>query len=464
MADIEHIVYLMLENRSLDNVLGWLYDDDEPHRVVTLRPPVDPTPPDHFDGCRDIDDRDRFVTKGTGGRRHVPRFDPHEVYSHVNNQLFETVDTPTHGVSPTMGGFVKDYVSWYRRPEQIMRTFTPKDLPVLNGLAKHFAVSDRYFSSVPTQTNTNRAFAATGNSLGYADNGALHAWVNNRGSGTLRLGRPGGPQFCQPTMWNVLHDAGRDAASDWMIFNSRGNWLTNLVKAEGYQYTRLILEELQSCHFDQHFGVVGESGDAGDDTLFGMIASGNLPTFSFVEPQWGIQQGLGLLPNGTDYHPPSDVQAGEAFLKSLYDALSANPDVWNKVLFIVNFDEHGGTFDHVPPPWTATPPWHGDHGTPTPEYLEEGFEYDRFGVRVPLLLISPWIEQNTVFRAGGETPFDHTSVIATVFALMGVDEEAWRHRLGARTADAPSFEWVLSKTPRTDIPRIELEESITAGR
>lgn len=466
MAEIEHIVHLMLENRSLDNVLGWLYEGDEAHRVITRLPSVHPHPPDHFDGCADIDDRDRerFVTKGAGGCHHVPWFDPHEVYSHVNNQLFETVDTPTHGVPPTMGGFVKDYVNWYRRPEQIKRTFTPNDLPVLNDLAKHFAVSDRYFSSVPTQTNTNRAFAATGNSLGRGDDGALHAWVDNRGSGTFRLGRPGGPQFCQPTMWNVLSDTGRDDPSDWMIFNSRGNWLANLVKAEGYQYTRLILEQLQSNRFDDHFGVVGRLGDTDDHTLFGRIANGNLPTFSFVEPQWGIQQGIGLLPNGTDYHPPSDVHAGEAFLKSLYDALTTNPDVWNKVLFIVNFDEHGGTYDHVPPPWTAAPPWRGDHGTPTPDHLEGGFEYDRFGVRVPLILISPWIESNTVFRAGGEIPFDHTSVIATVFALMGVDEGEWRHRLGARTADAPSFEWVLSTTLRTDVPRVELAGSVASRR
>lgn len=461
MADIEHIVYLMLENRSLDNVLGWLYERGETQHVVSLEPPVDPVPPDHFDGCLDIDTTaDGFaVIKGTGGRRHVPRFDPHEVYSHVNMQLFETEDTPVHGVEPTMGGFVKDYVSWCRRPDQILSTFTPADLPVLNGLAKNFAVSDRYFSSVPTQTNTNRAFAATGNSLGRTVNGALHAWVNNRGSGTLRLGRPGGPQFSQTTMWNVLSCAPQDTPSDWMIFNSRGNWLENAVKAEGYQYSRLILDELQSCDFDKNFGIVGTPGDAAADTLFGKIERGDLPAVSFVEPQWGIQQGFGLLPNGTDYHPPSDTLEGERFLKSLYDALTSNPDVWNKVLFIVNFDEHGGTFDHVPPPWTARPPWGGDHGTPEPDFLEEGFGYDRFGVRVPLILISPWVEANTVFRAGGDIPFDHTSVIATIFKLLGVDDDLWRNQLGARVANAPTFERILSDTLRTDIPEVAVRTS-----
>lgn len=457
MAEIEHIVYLMLENRSLDNVLGWLYEPGEEQNLVTHCPPVDPVPPDHFDGCYDIDDADKsFVTRGTGGARRVPRFDPHEVYDHVNYQLFESYATPVRGVRPTMGGFVKDYVNWYRRPDQITPTFTPIELPVLNGLAKNFAVSDRCFSSVPTQTNTNRAFAAAGNSLGLNGSGELQAWVDNRGSGVLQLGRPGGPQFCQPTIWNVLTDAGRDRPDDWMIFNSRGTWLENLLGAEGYQYTRLIMERLQCASLDDHFGIVGEPGSTAAPTLFGMIADGSLPTFSFVEPQWGIQQGLGILPNGTDYHPPSAVWPGEVFVKHLYDALTANPDVWNKVLFIVNFDEHGGTYDHVPPPWTAMPPWCGDHGTPEPRFLERGFEYDRFGVRVPLILVSPWIEPNTVFRAGGAIPFDHTSVMATVLELMGIDDAEWRHRLGCRTAHAPTFEWVLSDTLRTDTPRVLL--------
>jgi phospholipase C len=357
-----------------------------------------------------------------------------------------------------MNGFVKDYVNWYRRPDQITATFTPEELPVLNGLARNFAVSDRYFSSVPTQTNTNRAFAASGNSLGPNDNGELQAWVDNRGSGVLQLGRPTGRQFSQTTMWNVLTDAGLGSPEDWMIFNSRGNWLENLVGAEGYQYTRLIMEQLQPDSFDDHFGVVGEPGTTDDTTFFGKVANGTLPRYSFIEPQWGIQQGFGLLPNGTDYHPPSAMHPGEVFLKSLYDALSSNPEVWQRLLFIVNFDEHGGTFDHVPPPWTATPPWDGEYGTPEPDFLEGGFEYDRFGVRVPLILISPWIGSNTVFRAGGEIPFDHPSVIATIFALMGVDESAWKHRLGARTAHAPKFDWILTDTLRTDIPHVHLTD------
>jgi phospholipase C len=459
MAEIEHIVYLMLENRSLDNVLGWLYQPDDTPCIVSHRPPVDPVPPDRYDGCHEIRGcLSSLVTKGIGRARRAPTFDPHEVYAHVNNQLFGTLATPVRDTSPTMCGFVKDYANWYRRPDQIKATFTPDELPVLNGLARSFAVSDRYFSSVPTQTNTNRAFAATGNSLGMNDAGALQAWVDNRGSGVLQLGRPTGRQFCQPTMWNVLCEAGFDSPEDWMIFNSRGNWLENLVKAEGYQYTRLIMERLQPHSFDPHFGIVGTPGTTDQRTFFGKVAAGTLPTFSFLEPQWGIQQGFGLLPNGTDYHPPSAMHPGEVFLETLYDALTSNPDVWRRVLFIVNFDEHGGTFDHVPPPWSARPPWDGEYGTPEPEFLEGGFAYDRFGVRVPLILISPWVRCNTVFRAGGEIPFDHTSVIATVLTLMGVEADAWRHRLGARTAHAPTFEWVLSDTPRTDVPRVHLAD------
>ena len=457
---IRHIVYVMLENRSLDNVLGWLYGDETPTHVH----PEGSCP--HFDGLnkdlfnRDAKGRKHYVIRGTKGRHTVPRFDPHERYEHVNYQLFEERETPQRGgggpsgtsepPEPGMGGFYQDYARWYRNNDEIMMGYTPDDLPVLNKLARSFAVSDRYFSSVPTQTNCNRAFAFAGNSLGRTAHGDLCAWVNNRNSNLFA--RPVGRQFSERTLWNVLDEQDQNLPSDWMIFNSDGNWLEDLFRAEGYRYTQQIMEQLQDSCFDKHFSKVGSADVAADNTLFGMIASGKLPRFSYIEPSWTLPLGPGLGPNGTDYHPPGDIRKGERFLRELYDALSGNPDIWDSLLLIINFDEHGGTYDHVPPPWTAKPPWQDNLDTPAPVAREEGFQFDRFGVRVPLILVSPFIREKTVFRAAGDIPYDHTSVLATILRLMGVDQRHWR--LGARVANAPTFDDILTDVPRDDVPRL----------
>jgi phospholipase C len=454
---IKYIVYLMLENRSLDNVLGWLYENDSPAHVH----PPDSCP--HFDGLHkdffnlDANGMKHHVIRGTKGRHSVPRFDPNETFEHVNDQLFESSATPnrrtdlaSEPATPTMGGFYRDYARWYRNNDEIMMTYTPEDLPVLNTLARHFAVSDRYFSSVPTQTNCNRAFAAAGNSLGKTKNGDLCAWVNNRNSNLFA--RPGGKQFSERTIWNVLDEQDQNLPSDWMIFNSKGNWLESIFQVEGYRYTRRIMDQLQDSCFDKHFADVGSASEAADNTLFGMIASGTLPRFSFVEPSWTLPLGPGFGPNGTDYHPPGDILKGEQFVTELYNALSGNPDIWNSLLFIINFDEHGGTYDHVPPPSNAEPPWHDTPDTPTPIACENGFQFDRFGVRVPLILVSPFVREKTVFRASGETPYDHTSVLATILHLMGVERRHWR--LGARVEGAPLFNDVLDEHARDDVPSL----------
>jgi hypothetical protein len=182
MNQIEHIVYLMLENRSIDNVLGWLYADTGNHpqyNIPAQNPPVYYGLEENKYFNLDASGQKHYVTKGTGGWMNVPSFDPYEEYEHVNNQLFESEQTPVSPKPPTMGGFYKDFATIYDSPYQIMQTYTPGELKVINGLARQYAVSDAYYASVPTQTNCNRAFAATGNSLGLNDQKKLVGWVNN---------------------------------------------------------------------------------------------------------------------------------------------------------------------------------------------------------------------------------------------------------------------------------------------
>jgi phospholipase C len=139
---------------------------------------------------------------------------------------------------------------------------------------------------------------------------------------------------------------------------------------------------------------------------------------------------------------------GEYFVKKLFTSIAKNPAAWAKTLFVITFDEHGGTYDHVPPPWSAAPPWAPGPATIP---LDHGFEFDRFGVRIPTILISPLIEPGTVFRSPTEVPYDHTSVLATILDWLQVDKRTWN--LGTRTASAPTFDNVVTRqTPRTDKP------------
>jgi phospholipase C len=158
-------------------------------------------------------------------------------------------------------------------------------------------------------------------------------------------------------------------------------------------------------------------------------AAGTLPAFTFLEPSWGSA--------GNSQHPNYDVALGEQLIHDVYEAVRGGPG-WAQTLLVITYDEHGGCYDHVPPPSGAVPP-----DTTVGEF---GFGFTRFGVRVPTVLVSPLIEAGTVPRVpAGSTPFDHTSILKTV-------QQRWNlPALTARDAAAPDFGDVLAlTTPRTD--------------
>ena len=170
-----------------------------------------------------------------------------------------------------------------------------------------------------------------------------------------------------------------------------------------------------------HFGVFTDFQAA--------AAAGTLPAYTFLEPSWSA--------TGNSQHPNYDVALGERLIHDVYETVRTGPG-WPQTLLVVTYDEHGGCYDHVPPPWGATPP--------DDSVGEFGFGFDRFGVRVPTVLVSPLIEPGTVFRApAGGPPFDHTSVLKTVQQRWGLPS------LTARDAAAPGFGDVFTLTAaRTD--------------
>jgi phospholipase C len=393
---IDHIVVVMLENRSFDNLLGFLYAD------AGNKSPLG----DDFDGLTgnesNNDASGNLVPVAKIGPADenaywYPLVDPQEGFLPTNEQLFGT-ETPAAGAVANCSGFVTSFAKAVAHPldppltgadeTSIMKVYPPEMVPVLSGLAKQFAVCDQWFSSVPTETFPNRAFALSGTSLG-------------------RVMDEGNPYFATPSIFSSLTSKG----VAWRIY--------------GY-----VLKPLTIGDFPDTLNA--QPAQYGLFTDFQSDAANNaLPGFAFLEPAWS-KSGKTLE---NDQHPVGNVALGEQFLLQVYQTLQTSP-AWAQTLLIVTHDEHGGNYDHVPPPTGATPP------STTPG--EQGFDFTRFGVRVPAVLVSPLIPAGTVFRAPeGGPPFDHTSILATLEKKFGLPS------LTARDAAAPDLEAVLTIDPTT---------------
>ncbi len=290
-------------------------------------------------------------------------------------------------------------------------TARQEQAPVLNTLARQFAVCDHWYASIPSQTLPNRHFVNAA-----ASEGA----VNNKPNGICGA----------RTIYNQIQDAidgGRNDLS-WAVYcGTSRDWKTK--KEMMFSLTRSVMSQLHDKQFDPNFQTQAQFFKAAKD--------GKLPSYSFVEPQ--IHS-----PGGNDQHPPQDIRPGEQFIADVYNALVNSPQ-WNETLLIITYDEHGGLYDHVAPPNGAVNPC--KEKTPG----QYGFQFNRFGVRVPTVLISPWIEEGTVARPAGRTPFDHTSVLATIRECFDLDGP-----LTERDAHAPDVGCVLTlKKPRKDKPEVK---------
>jgi phospholipase C len=398
LEEIQHVVVLMLENRSFDQMLGFLYRD---RKNVSLAGQA-------FEGLTGEESNADSNGKATAvfaidpGQPlayFMPGADPGEGYQQTNTQLFGALDAPSPPVA-RCSGFVTDFdstITWDSANHRsvlagtvarnIMGVFPPNMLPVLSGLARGYAVCDHWFSSAPTETMPNRAFVCAGTSQGHLDDRTK--------------------SFTAPSIFGLLskHKLG------WAIY--------------GYDQeplTRLDFPDTKSAP-DSHFGLFKDFQDA--------AKKGTLGAYTFLEPSWSS--------TGNSQHPNYDVALGEQLIHDVYYALRNGPN-WSSTLLIITYDEHGGCFDHVPPPQGAVPP--------DASVGEFGFDFKRFGVRVPAVLVSPRIAQGTVLRVpAGATPFDHTSILKTV-------ETRWQlPALTARDKAAPDVGSILTlATPRTDDP------------
>jgi phospholipase C len=185
-----------------------------------------------------------------------------------------------------------------------------------------------------------------------------------------------------------------------------------------------------------------------------MPRRGRLPNYSFIEPRYYPSVWTKKVPN--DQHPPHNILYGEQLIATVYNAVR-NAPTWHSTLLIVTYDEHGGCFDHVAPPAAVSP------GGPYPA----AFAFDRYGVRVPAVLISPYISPGKIIRppqkpAGEPTyPFDHASIIATLQRLFALGAP-----MTPRVAAAPDLLCALSlEQPENDGPeRVETHPRLPSRR
>lgn len=312
LSKIDHIVVLIMENRSFDHVLGYLSAGTKPknpnvngltgaviqafstdeHKILPLS-------------------QAGFAANATKLKTKLPLHVGHE-YEHVAEQLAYDRDG-----KPTMKGFVDNFkkVNGSRefdetgcKPQDVLGYYTDTDLEMYGELAKNFAICDNYFCSHPGPTLPNRMYSLTGN-IQYDDNG-------------------------EPRL---------DNGTDSPFFFSRNQTIFDLLNQ--YQVSWRVYESSPSATMLRLFSrYAGNNNEIRDITLLKAdIAKNDLPSVTFIDPAMHHS-----APQNDD-HPPVDMYDGQRLIKDLYQTLSSNPEIWNKTLFIITYDEHGGLFDHEPP-------------------------------------------------------------------------------------------------------------------
>ncbi|MBS1806903.1 MAG: alkaline phosphatase family protein [Acidobacteria bacterium] len=318
--------------------------------------------------------------------------DPGHDFIDTTEQIFND-RTIVNAGNAVMTGFVNNYQRHTNNPKKarrIMKCFDPARIPVLMTLAKEYAVCDNWFASVPGPTLPNRAFVHFSTSLGRVD-----------------MSPDWGGKY--KTIYELLDgESPRVTAKIYYQDSTIAQTITYLKNNQGRFF--------------------GSFRNFTDD-----CKNNKLPTYCVVEPKFNNDPDFAA----SDQHPDHDMAEGERFLSDVYNAIRKNKAVWESTMLVIVYDEHGGLYDHVVPPATVSPDGRVNNVF--------GFKFERLGVRVPAVVVSPYIKKGTIIS----NVFDHTSVIATVRKLFtkGYSTNA----LTERDRLANTLEQCLTlDAPRTD--------------
>ncbi|KAL0318885.1 UNVERIFIED_CONTAM: Non-specific phospholipase C6 [Sesamum angustifolium] len=391
---IKTVVVLVLENRSFDHMLGWM--------KKSVNPSINGVTGEECNSVSAKGDS-KIVAETICFSDDAEYVDPDPGHS------FEDVEKQVFGSSsfPSMSGFVEQALTMSKNLSQtVMKGFRPENVPIYAALVSEFAVFDRWFCSIPGPTQPNRLFVYSATSHGST-------------SHVMRQLATGYPQH---TIFDSLHENGLDF----------GIYFQNIPTTLFYRNLRKLKYIFKFHQYDLKF-----KKDARD---------GKLPSLTVIEPRYFDIKGL----PANDDHPSHDVANGQKLVKEVYETLRASPQ-WNETLLVITYDEHGGFYDHVQTPYVNVPNPDGNTG-PAPYF----FKFDRLGVRVPTIMVSPWIKKGTVIsRPKGPSPsseYEHSSIPATIKKMFNLSS----HFLTHRDAWAGTFEHVVSQltSPRTDCPEV----------
>ena len=365
LARIDHIVVLMMENRSFDHMLGYLSLEG---------------------GRADIDGLQ-------AGHANVHAGVSYPVH-HLRRTAFGPQQDPSHtGMSVAQqlqnnnGGFVDDYAQTHPGDPDIdlvMGYYNASDLPMYDFLAQQFCVCDRCYSSVPGATWPNRLYAISGKAAGSRDSKRVPLYANK--SFVRHLDR---------------------AQLSWKFYSAWKPW--SLAFSDDHYRSSEWYEPFGSSA--RRYGFIGDA------------LAGTLPSVSWIDPHFFEN----------DDHPPADIRAGQALVAQVYQALSRGP-AWPRTLLILSYDEHGGFFDHVPPPAA----------------IDDDPAFRQYGVRVPMLLVSPLIAPGSV----SHQVVDHTSIIKTILQRFCRGADGGLPQMGARVAAASGLGAVLTLAQARAAPAV----------
>ena len=364
-SGIDHIVVIMMENRSFDHFLGWVPGADGVQAGVTLKNSAGNTASSYdlapnFQNCNLADPDHSYA----GGR------------SEINNGK--------------MDGFLLTQPPGDTFP---IGYYTADSLPFFKGCADNWTICDRYFSGILTATTPNRIY--------------MHAGQTDRVSNTVDIST-------LPTIWDRMISVGRSVAYYYTDVSYTSFW--------GSKYN----------NFSKKYDMASFASD---------IKNGTLANLTFVDNVGNtLNEGSAI---SMDDHPSADIRNGQAFLNNVYNALRQSPQ-WDKTLIVINYDEWGGFYDHVPPPFAPV----------TPEEFAATKNDGRLGCRVPCVLIGPRVRRGHVEH----TQFDPNSILNMI---------AWRFGFAPLGARASSNNIALaldfSNTPNLSTPSFDVAQGPFGG-
>ncbi len=394
--NLKRFVVLMLENRSFDHLLGSLQNGNPRIKGLTGKEfnQKDPNTPGDP------------AIKVARASSYVMTFDPgHEFYD-VQIQLYGPLKDTDPSLPPLanppqdpapMSGFIASAtqaIDFSGDENLVMEAFQPDQLHVLTTLANEFALCNFWYSSLPGPTWPNRFFIHAATSGGLTDSPSTAQII-------------AGFSFQNGTIYDRLEPAGKS----WRIYHD------GLPQTAGI----ISLRDEYLNPFTKRFRDI--------EDFFEDVAAGGLADYNFIEPRYDT--GNNYL-DGNSMHPLNDIRKGEVLVKRVYEALRASPH-WPETLLIITFDEHGGFYDHVPPP--ATVATGDDLKYANPAY---SFRFELLGVRVPAIVVSAYTARGTIIGDDPSAPatiFDHTSVLATVEKSFSLEPLTNRDRT-ANTLEA----------------------------